>query len=114
MKRKDELRENILTALSDRGLPIQEMWPGSLPDSLPAVIKFVDSKSNRILTVEEFDDFEFDYVIRRTGIDFDQFDLLIRFKNISDNLNVIAEIYKVWFIDLGDIDYLDEFLSGFI
>jgi hypothetical protein len=68
------------------------------------------------LTIEELPslEFEFDYVLRRTGLDFEQFDLLLRFKDACSKIEDVRDIYRSWFVVKASIDDMEGLLSELI
>jgi hypothetical protein len=99
--RRAAFKERFYKFAQENGVKVCAEWGVSLPDFLPIMIKLYDANSKRIFTVEYFDDDQtpFEYAIRKTGIDFEENDLLFRCRNCEENVSMILDIYALWFID---------------
>lgn len=111
---ENDFRKKFLRLVKESGLKVQKEWETPFPDFVPVVAKFVDADLGRILTVEESSDFEFatDYAIRKTGLNFDQYDLLLRFQDTSSNMGRILDIYDKWFIEVLSLQEMEKYISG--
>lgn len=86
-----------------------------MPEFVPVLIKLFDAQSNRILTVQESSEnvatASFDFAIGKTGVYFEQVDLLLVYKNALENIPSIFEIYKKWFIEKIANQEMEEILT---
>ncbi len=108
-----DFRKKFLRLVKERGLKVEKEWETPFPDFVPVVAKFVDVELGRIFTIEGSSDFEFasDYAIRKTGLNFDQYDLLLKFQDASSNLSRILDIYDKWFIEVRSVQEMEKYLS---
>lgn len=110
---RSEFKESFYRLASDSGINLCKEWEASMPDFVPVLVKFFDEKTNRIFTVEQSVEgsASFDYAIRKTGVHFEQEDLLLRYENAFDNMSSILEIYKKWVVEKIGGSEMDEILA---
>lgn len=101
-KLREKVYKQVTDALSKDNIKVCKRWDEPIHPLMSIALKLYDVKKKRILTIEqgkEDDFFEFSFAIRKTGIDFDELDLLLIFEDVESNIEKIIEIYKLWFID---------------
>lgn len=108
-------RERFHAFANDNKVNVCNEWEATMPDFVPVLIKFFDAQTNRILTVQETSGNiatdSFDFAIRKTGIYFEQADLLLVYKNALENIPSIFEIYKKWFMEKVENQEMEEILT---
>jgi hypothetical protein len=110
---RSTFKESFYKLVTDNQVTACKEWEAPMPEFVPVLIKLFDEKTNRILTVEENDTndvFDFDYAIRKTGMHFEQDDLLLIYKNALENLPSIFEVYKKWFIEKITTEEMEKIL----
>lgn len=121
MNQIDQLRENVYKqvkdALSKDNIDICKRWDEPIHPLMSIALKLSDIKTKRILTVEQDDEdgfFEFSFAVRKTGIDFDELDLLLVFDDVESNIEKIVDIYKLWFVDEIDPNEISNILEEYV
>lgn len=111
---RSSFRESFYRFASDNRIELCKEWEAPMPSFVPVLVKLFDAKTNRIFTVEQYQEDlgSFDYAIRKTGLHFEQDDLLLRYKNASESLGAILEIYKKWIVEEIAADKIDEILGN--
>lgn len=111
---RNELWNKLTNEFNENNISIVDMWPSEIPDSEPIVLKLIDNKSQRILTID-LDverEREFDFVIKKTGRYFEQRDLSLTYGDPISNIKEIVEIYTFWFIDNLSETEMDTYIEA--
>lgn len=110
---RDMLNIKLSDALLADGFDPRDSWPVDLPSHLGIVLKHLDHEKKKIITIEfQPDNFsDIDYAVRKTGVEYDELDLLLIFRDVESNIDKIVAIYKKWFFDDLDAADISEFIE---
>lgn len=113
---REYVYEKVQQTLLNDHIEICNKWNVPFPIFMPVVLKLYDLHKKKIFTLEQEkeDCFEFDFAVRKTGIDRDELDLLLVYKDVESNIEQIIKIYKLWFIDNLDEEEMTKHLKQYV
>lgn len=88
-------------------------WPYSFYHNDNFIARWLSEELLRVMRVDESDDdiFKIDYVVDKSGVDYEYGDLLIVTNQTDEKVELIFEIYKLWFVEQKSTEEMEQILD---